>query len=171
MNHIKKLGLSNPHKEPTQRTVAIRQAVYHAGLSTPRANIAAKPKTRPSDHPDPAVQHKVAGLIGELSAGAVMIDHATRGLVPMGLFRHEAKRALNELVKLSDTLIAAMQAQFDMEDADATNAISDALGLCGEKFCQLNPAQMDAVLRHMDEMIRLNIAYVPSPTTPDSSLS
>lgn len=162
--NIKNLGLA-----PATRPVAMREATYSAKPSR-RVNIAAKPKVRPSENPDPAVRHRAGGLIGELSAGTVMVDHAARGLHELGLFRHEAKQALGLLKAQSDKLLAAMQSQFDGEDADATNYLSDALGLLAEKFCQLTPAQMDAILTHADNMIASNMAYVPAATPYNATL-
>jgi hypothetical protein len=160
--NLRTLGLP----APTPTTSIGQHQVY----KKKRVNIAIAPAKRPSENPDPIASHRAGGLIGELSAGAVMVDHAARALSELGLFRHETKLELNRLKDLSDKLVSRMMSQFDLEDGDATNYLSSALGLVAEKFCQLTPAQMDASLQHMDNMAKLNATYVPLPTPTETTL-
>ncbi|NVO33475.1 hypothetical protein [Hymenobacter lapidiphilus] len=170
MNMLSTLGLAT--MQPTAPVSSLALSARPVPSRTRRlANLLIAPRLRPSEHPDPAVQHQAAGLITLLSAGIVMVDSSTRQLEKMGLFKFAAIQALKMLMKQADKLLSATQDKFDAEDSDATNYVCQALELVTARFCQLTPAQMDASLRHMDEMIRLNLAYVPAPTPTAATLT
>lgn len=157
MNHLQSLGL------PAPPAPVLPSSLLPAPASR-RVNFKQAPKIRPSESADPVVAMRAAGLITELSTGTVMVDHAARGLATMGLFKHEAKRDLNLLKVQADKLLTAMQSQFDLTDADGANILSEIMGLLVEKACQLKPSQIEALLKHADNMRESNLSYVPATT-------
>ncbi|UOR07205.1 hypothetical protein MUN82_08920 [Hymenobacter aerilatus] len=118
--------------------------------------------TVPPTERDPEVAQRAGALIGVLSSSLVNLDHAIRQLSTMGPVKRETRKSITDLIKKSEDFLVEMQRPFENEHSDSTNALSEVLGQAAELLLQLKPAQIEASLKHMNNMAESNLAYIPS---------
>ncbi|MCC2547688.1 hypothetical protein LJY25_14630 [Hymenobacter sp. BT175] len=103
-------------------------------------------------------------IIGQFAASLVNLDYCVRRMQEAGNVRHGLKQQLNILSAHADKFLLASQKQFNCQDADAVNALSDVLTISGTMLLQMTPDQIECCLQHMNNQLKTGAAYVPALT-------
>lgn len=117
--------------------------------------------TLPTQRLDPATVQRAGAVVGGMASALAQLDHCIRQLADMGQMKHQTKQKLMQLVQLSNEVLAAAASQFDSQDGNAVNALSEVLGQAAELLLQLRPDQIESALKHQHNMATSNLNYIP----------
>ena len=101
-------------------------------------------------------EQEKGAAIGQFAAALVNMDYSLRKMQEAGFVRRELKAQLNIVHNHVEKLMLASQKTFNMQDADAVNALSDVMGMATHLLLQMNPTQIEDSLKIMESYARLN---------------
>ena len=163
MNHLKTLGLTSTAPAALSATTAAAAPVQHAAHTRPTGLLHVR-RERPTNHPDPEKRQRAGAHIEGMAGAAFLLDYHIRQMSYLGVMQKGAKAQLGITIQHVDKLMEALQSQFGFEDSDYFNGLSDELGDAMRLFCSLDENQKQAAARHMAEMAKGNLSYIPVPT-------